>query len=153
MANNTISQVTVNGTTYDLLDANTLSAVSDLEQKVTALESSMAEVYIDAWGASTVTYKYGYTARGGYYARNANLNLVQISLGIDAASSLSVDTEYEVATLLRKDMKPIITAYSAVVSNGIQFTIEANGVIKVVPLVKSTNVVWIRGTYLTQAHS
>jgi len=42
MANNTISQVTVNGTTYDLLDANTLSAVSALNTRVTALESSVA---------------------------------------------------------------------------------------------------------------
>ena len=41
MANNTISQVTVNGTTYDLLDANTLSAVSALNTRVTALESSV----------------------------------------------------------------------------------------------------------------
>ena len=41
--NNTISQVEINGTTYDLLDANTLSAVSDLKQKVTALESSVVK--------------------------------------------------------------------------------------------------------------
>ena len=41
MANNTISQVEINGTTYDLLDANTLEAVSTLEQKVTDLEDSV----------------------------------------------------------------------------------------------------------------
>ena len=41
MPNNTISQVEVNGTTYDLLDANTLSAVSSIESRVTALEDSV----------------------------------------------------------------------------------------------------------------
>ena len=44
MPNNTISQVKVNGTTYDLLDANTLSTVSDLESRVTSLENSVANV-------------------------------------------------------------------------------------------------------------
>ena len=47
MANNTISQVEINGTTYDLLDANTLSAVSALDQRVTTLESSVGNGYID----------------------------------------------------------------------------------------------------------
>lgn len=42
MANNTISQVEINGTTYDLLDANTLSAVSSLREDVTALQNSVA---------------------------------------------------------------------------------------------------------------
>ena len=41
-SNNTISQVTINGTDYDLLDANTLSAVSALDARVTALESSVS---------------------------------------------------------------------------------------------------------------
>lgn len=41
MPNNTISQVEVNGTTYDLLDANTLSAVSSLAQRVSTLEDSV----------------------------------------------------------------------------------------------------------------
>lgn len=67
MPNNTISQVEVNGTTYDLLDANTLSAVSAIESRVTALEDSVDAVktsltninleggwylgfYINGWG-------------------------------------------------------------------------------------------------------
>lgn len=41
MANNTISQVEINGTTYDLLDANTLSALDSLKTRVTTLESSV----------------------------------------------------------------------------------------------------------------
>lgn len=41
MPNNTISQVQVNDTTYDLLDANTLSAVSAIESRVKALEDSV----------------------------------------------------------------------------------------------------------------
>ena len=45
MANNTISQVEINGTTYDLLDANTLSAVSALDQRVTSLESSVDRIH------------------------------------------------------------------------------------------------------------
>ena len=47
MANNTISQVTINGTTYDLLDANTLSAVSSLNTRVTALESSVGNIRLN----------------------------------------------------------------------------------------------------------
>ena len=42
-SNNTISQVEVNGTTYDLLDANTLSAVSALNTRVSQLENSVAK--------------------------------------------------------------------------------------------------------------
>jgi len=44
MANNTISQVEINGTTYDLLDANTLNTVSSLKQKVTDLEASVDDL-------------------------------------------------------------------------------------------------------------
>ena len=44
MPNNTISQVEVNGTTYDLLDMNTLSAVSAIERRVTALEDSVSSM-------------------------------------------------------------------------------------------------------------
>ena len=41
MANNTISQVEVNGTTYDLIDASTRSTVSQLDQRVSTLEDSV----------------------------------------------------------------------------------------------------------------
>lgn len=54
MANNTISQIEVNGITYDLLDANTLSAVSALNQRVTSLESSVspkAVSYTNSFGS------------------------------------------------------------------------------------------------------
>ena len=44
MPNDTISQVEVNGTTYDLLDMNTLSAVSAIERRATALESSVGDI-------------------------------------------------------------------------------------------------------------
>ena len=49
MANNTISQVEINGTTYDLLDANTLDRLSDLETTVTTLESSMDNIHLDTY--------------------------------------------------------------------------------------------------------
>ena len=45
MANDTISQVEINGTTYDLLDAATRSTVSQLDTRVSNLES-----YLDASG-------------------------------------------------------------------------------------------------------
>lgn len=42
MANNTISQVEINGATYDLLDAATRSTVSQLDQRVSTLEDSVS---------------------------------------------------------------------------------------------------------------
>ena len=44
MANNTISQIQINGTTYDLLDAATRSTVSQLDSRVSTLEDSVGNV-------------------------------------------------------------------------------------------------------------
>lgn len=41
MANNTISQVEINNVTYDLLDANTLSALNNLKTQVTTLNNDI----------------------------------------------------------------------------------------------------------------
>ena len=59
--NNTISQVTVNGTTYDLLDANTLDAVSALTTRVANLESSVVKSVTKSGSTITVTKGNGTT--------------------------------------------------------------------------------------------
>ena len=43
-SHNTISQVEINGTTYDITDATTRDTVSQLDSRVTALESSVGNV-------------------------------------------------------------------------------------------------------------
>lgn len=73
MANNTISQVEINGTTYDLLDANTLSALDSLKTRVTTLEDSVADKFWFGvntakamfWTDGEDTITYGVTLRDG----------------------------------------------------------------------------------------
>ena len=66
MANKTISQVEINGTTYDLLDANTLSALSDLGDEIRdEIEDAKKHLIVtigDSWTQNANYWRNTYTS-------------------------------------------------------------------------------------------